>query len=102
MLSFSRRPAQPLPGSSTLRSCGGLNHLEQLGVQPRGENSSRRSGAISIGTPAGMIAVFNSVPSLEGEAPRNSRAEARMPGGALLSAQECLVMESLGYKSRVY
>jgi hypothetical protein len=37
-----------------------------------GENSSRRSGAISIGTPSGMIAVFNSVPAFEGEAPRNN------------------------------
>jgi hypothetical protein len=45
---------------------GGLDHLEQLGVQP-GENSSRRSGAISIGTPSGMIAGFNSVPSFDGE-----------------------------------
>jgi hypothetical protein len=50
---------------------GGLDHLEQLGVQS-GENSSRRSGAISIGTPSGMIAVFNSVPAFEGEAPRNN------------------------------
>ncbi len=35
-----------------------------------GENSSRRSGAMVIGTPSGMIAVLSSVPSLDGEAPR--------------------------------
>jgi hypothetical protein len=39
-----------------------------------GENSSRRSGEIVIGTPSGMNAVLSSVPSFEGDAPRYSSA----------------------------
>jgi hypothetical protein len=68
------RLAQPLPGLSTLRSsCSAVAWIIwSNSASSPGENSSRRSGAISIGTPSGMIAVFNSVPAFEGEAPRNN------------------------------
>jgi hypothetical protein len=66
--------AQPLPGSSILRSsCSAVAWIIwSNSASGPGENSSRRSGGISIGTPSGMIAVFNSVPAFEGEAPRNN------------------------------
>jgi hypothetical protein len=50
MLIFSRRLAQPLPGSSILRSsCSAVAWIIwSNSASSRGENSSRRCGAISI------------------------------------------------------
>jgi hypothetical protein len=74
MLSFSRQTLSPClarrPCAAPARAVAWI--IWSNSASSPGENSSRRSGAISIGTPSCMIAVFSSAPSLDGEAPRNS------------------------------